>query len=330
MSETHTRKSDGADGRPQIVHPAPANTPGKPNSALKEAPPTEDVHYRIDHPAAAHVQILDAERGIVRPSGRPNIAVCGFASSSRGFIPVNDPTWEVWGLNQLYRHIPRADRWFDIHKQWNTEIVPGTDYAGWIRDCGIPFYMTDCAPGLPTSVRYPIERLAAKFNDYFTSTIAFMVALAIDEIDVAVDEKIEAGALDALVAKMPLRQAVESLYAEHTIGIFGVDLVVGEEYFWQKACAEWWIGVAASRGINVLLPPQSALCKQIYRYGYESEPESLVKKSEVLAFKAKMAKERDELMRQLYLRDGALQTAQQFEELIELRERGADVQPRFA
>lgn len=345
MSETIVHgKSNGAAGPPLarkprktvtaapvvLTRPKPINTPGKANSALKEPAPELSERYKIDHPAAAHVEIVDRELGIVKPSGRMNIAICGFASSSRGFAPVNDPNWEIWGLNQLYRHMPRADRWFDIHKVWNAETVPNEDYGGWIKECGIPFYMYATEPDMPTTVRYPIERLCAKFNDYFTSTIAYMLALAIDEIDMIVDAKIVKGALRERVEEgMGVRDALASLYAEHSIGIFGVDLVVGEEYFWQKACAEWWIGVACARGITMVLPPQTALCKQMYRYGYQTEPESMVKKSEFLAFSAKMRKERDELMKQLYLRDGALQASEQFNELFELRERGADVDPRF-
>lgn len=330
MSETQpiqTHKSDGSAGQPAVPVPVPhGNTPGARNSALKETP-HDSEHYREDHPAAAHVLVVDADKGVVAASGRKNIAICGFASSSRALVPVDDPTWEVWGLNQLYRHLPRADRWFDIHMNWNEEVVPGTDYVGWIRGCGIPFYMAERQPNLPTSVRYPIERLVAKFGDYFTSTIAFMLALAIEEIDGAVDSRIAFGDLVGRDANP--RAAIASMYSEYTIGIFGVDLVVGEEYFWQKACAEYWIGVACSRGINVMLPKQTALCKQLYRYGYEKEPDSLIKVSEIAGFETKMAREKDELMRQLYMRDGAIQAAAQMRELLELRLRGADVQPKF-
>lgn len=303
------------------------------NSALKEAPQPGDGYVR-DHAHAAHVAVLDAAAGVVAPSARKRIAICGFASSSRHLIPVNDPTWEVWGLNQLYRHIPRADRWFDIHRNWNEEVVPGTDYVGWIKECGIPFYMADPQPDLPTSVRFPIERLIAKFGvDYFTSTIAFMLALAIDEIDQKVEARLVAESVVALgvpegdrpvVSEIPAR--VRQLYSEYEIGVFGVDLVVGEEYFDQKPCAEFWLGVASTgRGITVFLPPQSALCKQAYRYGYEKEPQSTVKLSELRAHAANLHREREQLMRELYMRDGALQADEYWGQLTELRQRGATV-----
>lgn len=299
-----------------------------PNSALKEADsvkPGDGVDP--NHACAAHVVVQDAEAGVVVPSGRRRIAICGFASSSRHLIPINDPTWEIWGLNQLYRHIPRADRWFDIHKNWNEEVVPGTDHHGWIRDCGIPVYMGVTHADLPTSVRFPVERLIEKFGvDYFTSTIAFAVALALDEIDQQVELEVHAGKLPANAAS--LRDAMQMLYGEYEIGLFGIDLVVGEEYDWQKACAEFWIGAAAvGRGIRVFLPQQSALCKQQYRYGYEAQPDVPLTHTEVRSHLAFLHKQREDLLRQLYMHDGAMQADEMWGQLIELRLRGAAVKP---
>src|SRR5215216_2376904 len=130
------------------------------NSALKEDPGPGDG-YRFDHPHAAHVEIVDHDAATIACSAIPRrkIAVCGFASSSRHLIPINDPTWELWGMNQLYRHIPRADRWFDIHWNWDSEVVPGTDYRGWLSTCGIPLYMMQHIPDLPTSLTFPLQRL---------------------------------------------------------------------------------------------------------------------------------------------------------------------------
>ena len=308
---------------------------GAQNSALKEAalPPAEWVNPR--HPArAAGVAVVDAEAGVVQASGRKKFAICGFASSSRDMIPVHDPTWEVWGLNQLYRHIKRADRWFDIHYYWEQEVVPGTDggfddpksYRHWLARCGMPVYMHHVVAEIPTSVRFPLERLVARHEaDYFTSTIAFMVALAIDEIDVRVDAAVKQLVKDTskkVLERLDLRAEQKRLYAEYTIGVFGVDLIVGEEYFWQKACAEYWLGLASGRGIQVLLPPTTALCKQMYRYGYEKEPESIIKLSEIADHTAALNKQRDEAMRALYCFDGALQANEYWSQLLTLRLRG--------
>lgn len=324
MEQPQERKTDGQSGPP---------VPARPNSAMKETPkPGEGVDP--NHPLAAHVVIVDREKAIVQ-GDRKHIAICGFASSSRGQVPVNSGEWEIWGLNQLYRHLPRADRWFDIHHNWNEEVVPGTDHRAWIRDCGIPVYMFQQHEELPTSVRYPLERVIEWGADYFTSTIAYMVALAIMEIDQKVNARVEAPPEGDFLAMEVSQgrngranlQALRKLYAEYTIGIFGVDLIVGEEYDWQKACAEFWIGAAAlGRGIGVYLPPQSALCKQMYRYGFQAEPDGIIKLSDLDTHIKKLTAEREAAWRQVLALDGAAASAEQIKQLLQLRLRGGEIQ----
>ena len=360
-----TRKSDGQDGPPQAIpdrpKPVQTNTPGALNSALSE--PEPDVSEGVDpnHRFAAHVKILDAEQGLVQGI-RKKIAICGFASSSRNAIPVESDEWEIWTLNQFYRHTKRSDRHFDMHWNWDSENVPGTDHRGWIRGCGVPTYMIRTHPDLPTSMRYPIDRLIKKFGDYFTSSVAEMLAVLIDEIDrrVEADLLAEMSSDAAALSGADALARSRNLYADYTIGIFGIDLVVGEEYFWQKACAEFWIGIALGRNINVLIPPQSALCKQRYRYGYETEPPTIIKPREIEAHKnmlteqhaeglkrlnmmegalqillassdapapnvEELKRERDGMIKKLLMLDGCMEADAYWNELIELRLRGADV-----
>lgn len=327
--------------------PLPANTPGAPNSALKEPAPSIGDGVDANHELAARLRVVDALGGVVAyPDGavaRRSIAICGFASQTRKYILkfAANPAFEIWGLNQLYRHIPRADRWFDVHWNWDKEVVPDTDHREWARTCGIPFYTIAHQPDVPTSVRYPIEKVMAHFDglDYFTSTIPYMLALAIMEIDEAVKARL-AGELadyvgfvrradaDGVAApEMPDFQKLErSLYAEHSIGVFGIDLVVGSEYFHEKPCAECWIGAAAlGRGIKLLIPPESALCKQLRRYGYEPESAQLLKSAEIRDHLSGLRGERDEQLKRLYMLEGAMQADERWADVIDLRDRGAVV-----
>jgi hypothetical protein len=152
-----------------------------------------------------------------------------------------------------------------------------------------------------------------------------MVALAIDEFDGRVAAEFKDYVQNATKHELEtadLSAVRKAMYGEYAIGIFGVDLIVGDEYFWQKACAEFWIGQASARGINVVLPPMTALCKQLYRYGYEKEPDQIVKLSELNAHAAELSKQREEHMKALYCIDGALQTDAYWTELVNLRLRG--------
>lgn len=174
---------------------------------------------------------------------RKKFGIVGFAESSRHLAPFDDDSWMLAGMNQLYRHIPRADAWYEIHTQdqFEEDIVPGTDYHSWLKTCPIPIYMVDKFPWIPSSVKYPIDERVNQFGDYFYSTISYMIADAI-------------------------------AWGMEEIGIWGVDLAHDSEYEYQKPSAEYLLGYAKGLGIKVTLPPQSALLKGTYRYGYSRMP----------------------------------------------------------
>ena len=114
---------------------------------------------------------------------RKKVAIVGFAESIRHLAPYDDDTVEIWAMNQLYRHIPRGTRWWEMHtrEDFLADQVPGTDYLAWLKKCPIPIYMVQKFADIPNSVEYPIEKMSQKYGDYFYSTISYMLALAIDE-----------------------------------------------------------------------------------------------------------------------------------------------------
>jgi hypothetical protein len=260
-----------------------------------------EVRLSFSHPCAGRVKIVNPDEGIVEsycPDGtkRTKLAIVGYAESSKDLAPFDDPSWEIVGLNQLYRHIPRADRWFEIHHNFLDAVVEGTDHMKWLKEAQIPIYMVDRIPEIPNSVRFPIERVMQGHPDYFTSTVAFGLALAIEE-------------------------------GFKEIALYGIDLIVGDEYIHQRPCAEFWIGVAHAKGITITLPPTSALCKQSHRYGYQTEPESLIKMSELAQRRQKLMDARHKLMIELANTDGALQDCQMWGELADLRMKGGHITP---
>ena len=248
------------------------------HQTAKEAEPGSGV--RFDHPAEKDytLTIEDQQKAIVTSTPkRDKVAIVGFATSSRGLAPFDDPSYEIWTLNQLYRHVPRTTRHFDIHKNWDEENVEGTDHRGWIRDAPVPVYMMEAHDDLPSTVRFPIERVIDDLGiDYFTSSVALMVALAMAE-------------------------------GFKEIALYGIDLIVGGEYTEQKCCVEFWLGCAHARDINVRIPQESALLKHSHRYGYQREPEwgpcSLIEVGKRIDY---LATERDKQMALINALDGAI------------------------
>ncbi|MFQ5878541.1 MAG: hypothetical protein ACE5JH_12815 [Acidobacteriota bacterium] len=265
---------------------------------VKETP--KDPGVQFDHPAFSRPRIVDHEQALVEViPRRKKVAIVGFATSSRDLAPFDDPEWEIWALNQLYRWIPRVDRWFEIHKNWNEHVVEGTDHLGWLQAAPIPVYMTQRIAEIPNSVRYPLERAIERFTPYFTSTIAYMLALAI-------------------------------LEDFETIGLFGIDLIVGTEYFEQKACVERLMGIADGMGKTVLIPGATALCKAAYLYGYQLEPDwGPLNLSTLQKRRAYLAAERDKTINQARALDGALQEAEYWLSWLDLKMKGGDVPPNL-
>jgi hypothetical protein len=151
------------------------------------------------------------------------VAVIGLAPSTHAKAPWDDPTWEKWGLPWDASY-GLMDRHFEMHDR---RLLDGphskrvTDYAQRLNDCA----------RLYTQENYPFEAVAQSIGQaYWNSSIAYVMALAIHE-----------GARE--------------------IGIYGVDMDGTDEYGYQKANMEYLIGVARGQGINVYVPPESALCK---------------------------------------------------------------------
>lgn len=179
--------------------------------------------------------------------GRKKVALVGFAASSLHLVPWTDPTVELWGLNQSYIHFERKpDRWFEIHRPEARPDVAVPDYLDDLKAIGCPLYMIDRDPTYPTSVTYPLNDVRAVvpslYHKYFTSGVSYMVALAIVE-------------------------------GFEQIALYGIDCATGTEYAGQKACLEAWCSLAMGRGIEVIIPPQSALFKTPFLYGYEAPRE---------------------------------------------------------
>lgn len=273
-----------------VLESTAGSTDGSPVfSQVEGIPPHLCGPVRWDHPCSAHMTVLDPLKAICSPAdGRKRKKVCivGYAENSRHLAWYDDPDCEIWGVNQVYRFIPRMDRNFQIHLDWHNEKkwAPGTDQTKWITDAPIPTYMIAHDPTMPNSVTYPLDWVRGMLGleappedpgaglDYFTSSIAFMMALAIAE-------------------------------GFEEIGIYGIDLIIGREYFFEKSCVEFYMGIAHGRGIAVHRPENSALLWQSHRYGYEPGPnygfygmEKLKARSEQLSKQVKLLRDQSWIM----------------------------------
>lgn len=206
------------------------------------------------------------------------VCIVGFADS-RDQAPYNDDSYEIWGLNSLFENIPRWDLWFEIHDRkifgidTNKEVGYGLTRTGQpyfealselnCKGIPTPVMMVEQYPDVKSSVRYPIEDIILAFdpgkcrpelktykdidyrcnwNGYFTNSVSYMLALAID-------------------------------WGYEEISIYGVDMATigGGEYAAQRPSCEFYVGVAVGKGIPVHIPHQADLLKTRFLYGFEDE-----------------------------------------------------------
>jgi hypothetical protein len=197
------------------------------------------------------------------------VAIVGFADSY-ALAPFDDPSVEIWGINELHKYLPRWDRWFELHAREAFEIKGDRDqtaHVNWLRaqapvgdPAHKPIFMRELFADIPAGVVYPLAHMSDRFfarfgqRPYFTSSIGFMLAMAIDE---GRDEAFRPNS----------DQAVS------WIGLYGIDLAAASEYGEQRPNAEYFIGLARGLGIEVAIAVGSALLRADHVYGFESREE---------------------------------------------------------
>lgn len=169
-------------------------------------------------------------------------------SNSLQYAPLDDPSFEIWALNDMFTLIPKADRWFEIHTRYEIERLrcrnSKVNYLGWLQTTEIPVYMQEVHADIPASVKYPLEEMMRKFNTrMFGSTVDYEMALALSEG-----------------------------YKE--IHIYGVDMAVNAEYHEQRPSLYFWLGIALGMGVKIFLPESCDLLKGYFMYGYEEKKQT--------------------------------------------------------
>lgn len=163
------------------------------------------------------------------------VAIVGLWSETRDLIPWDDPDWEVWGLAWDSEVFSMA-RAFEMHlpREWKDNGI--ADYVERLNM--IPrLYLQEKCPAVIYGEPYPLKEVAKTTGDYFSSSMAYLMALAIHE-------------------------------GAEEIGVYGVAMEGYDEYSYQKPNMEYLVGFARGRGIKVHIPDASPLCKYKGQYGY--------------------------------------------------------------
>lgn len=225
------------------------------------------------------------------PRNTKKVALVGTADISLAHCPWNDYDFTIYGL-AWRQDQPRRDVLFDIHKIDATRVNVPQNYPKWLASTNLPVYMQDVHPDVPNSVRYPVEQMAAAYGDYFASSVAYMLCLALEE-------------------------------GFEEIHLYGIELLDDSEYAYQRPNAEYLLGVAHGKGRRVYVPPTSALLKFSHRYGYDNEPNHGGITKELLAEHEQRYNEiHEKSLRELYTADGAKQALANLRTVVDFSKKG--------
>jgi len=163
--------------------------------------------------------------------------------------PFNDPSWEIWGMFGTSVPAPRLDRLYELHDR--RTIIPLAeqtypDGAYWKKaaSMGENFITRDAYEQCPQATRFNFQKLLEKYGPHFSSSVAWLIAQAIEE-------------------------------KPDTIGLWGVNMQHDTEYGHQKPACCFFMGWARGMGIDIQLPESCELLSVAYQYGLENEPRSL-------------------------------------------------------
>lgn len=185
------------------------------------------------------------------------ICIAGFAETTREYANKEADEVEIWSLNRCYSFLRRWDRHYEVHEE---ELYSGKtglrepEYMDLMKSSAVPVYMQHPDPeNFPNAKAIPTKEIvAAGFRNYFTTSIAHMLAHA---------------AYEHKVLGMTVKE----------VRIYGVDMSAYQEYSYQRPCVEYWCGVLDGLGIayqdrrTVVVPTASPMLKSAATYGSHSE-----------------------------------------------------------
>lgn len=186
-------------------------------------------------------RIVDLLPGATPVRKKTGVAIIGFTDHREQAFKLDPNEFELWGLNELYRYvdIKKFDRWFEIHPR--KVIDPDKAHIeGLGKIEGIPIYMQEHYDDIPMSRALPkdeIEKAIGESGDYQTSSISWMIGLA-------------------------LLEGFEKIH------LYGIDMAQETEYSEQRPCVEFLLGIAQGRAVETYLPDESDILKAIGQYAY--------------------------------------------------------------
>ena len=175
------------------------------------------------------------------------LAIVGYSPTTRNQAPFDNQDITIAGLNEehVFDWFARKTgnlTWFQLHprESFTRESNSGDPkHWEWLqKKHPFPIYMQQKWDDIPSGKKYPLEKVYARFGNYFTNTLTFIMAWAV-------------------------------LEEYERLELYGFDMASDTEYKHQRPNACYWIGMCRGMGIDVYIPPESKLLRGYARYAYD-------------------------------------------------------------
>ena len=181
------------------------------------------------------------------------IVVLGTAPASMNIAPFNGD-WDIWACSPGTYHLPNLDIFFELHRWEPGQPWFSEGYCEFLKNFPGSVVMSAHVQEVKNCVLLPYEMLVEKYGPYFfTSSIAWMMAMAIEAI-------MESG-------------------GEGKIALYGVDMAATTEYHDQRMGCQYFALLARSMGIEVGVPPESDLLRPAPLYGVCEQSHAWIKET---------------------------------------------------
>jgi len=224
-----------------------ANAGWQPMEFHGQQGPTSEVEPAIE--GRTLIAVAHSKHEVKVSEAPEHVAIVGLGPSNAAFFELAKGLGgasaycnEVWGINAI-GDVLRCDRIFHMDdvrvQEARAKERPFSNIAAmvkWLKTHPGPIYTSIPRPGYPGMVAFPLEEVLNAGLDsnggapYFNSTAAYAVAYAVH-------------------------------IGVKRISLFGIDYTLPNAHKAEqgRACVEFWLGIAAARGIALTVPEQSSL-----------------------------------------------------------------------
>jgi hypothetical protein len=198
--------------------------------------------------------------------------ILGFAPTTRHLAPFDDPSYDLWTLNEeyIFDWVKRTpDYHFQIHPRWDftrTNNMNDPNHPLWLANKDGACMRCDgkgmlgetkcphCQDGLytPPPYRKNLPIFMQQHWDDIPNSIAFPLKEATDLLPVDYPYFTSSVALILILTYLMGYKRVE---------LYGFDMGTTTEYHYQRANGEYIMGFLQGKGMEIYVPPESSLLK---------------------------------------------------------------------